>query len=110
MVPKVAWEDANRLRRSSVHYQIWGRKRQWWQHTKANVFAEPFMSRFPAGQRQWDIATADHADPGRVARLMLSLFGSLTPCASLRVRNTLPCSKRQKLANGNTVRNAVAIL
>src|SRR5579863_6305526 len=33
------------------------------QHTKASAFAEPFMWKFPANRKQWDIAIADHADP-----------------------------------------------
>src|ERR1700693_1474890 len=60
-------------------------ERQWRQHTEASVFAGPFISRLPASRKQWDIAIADHADPGRVARSMLSPFGSPTPCESLRV-------------------------
>ena len=34
------------------------------------------MWRFPANRKQWDIAIADHADPGRVVQSMLSPFGS----------------------------------
>src|SRR5664279_6129205 len=87
-----------------------GRKRPWQLHTKASVFAEPFMWRFPASRKQWDIAIADHADPGRLVRLMHSPFGSPAPCGSPRVRNILPCSKRQKSVSGNSAETAAAIL
>src|SRR5580704_17531260 len=50
------------------------------QHTKASAFAEPFMWKFPANRKQWDIAIADHAGRGRVARSTLSPCGSPTLC------------------------------
>jgi hypothetical protein len=85
------------------------RKQQWRQHTKASVFAEPFMWKFRANRKQWDIAIANHADPGQLPRSMLSPFGSLTPCGLVRVRNMLPRSKRQNSVSANTAGNAVAI-
>src|SRR5262249_28203163 len=85
------------------------RGEQWRQHTKASVFAERFMWKFRANRKQWDIAIANHADPGQLPRSMLSLFGSPTPCGLLQVRNTLPRFKRPNSVNGNTARNAVAI-
>src|SRR4029453_14056248 len=86
------------------------RKQQWRQHTKVSVFAEPFMWKFRANRKQWDIAIANHAGHGRVVLSTLSPFGSPTPYGSLRVLNMLPCSKRQNLVSGNTAGNAVAIL
>ena|SRR3974390_94660 len=87
-----------------------GRKRQWRQHIKASAFAEPFMWRFPASRTQWDIAIADHADPGRVAPSMHLPFGNPPPCGSPRVRNILPRSKKLKSVSGNIAGNAVVIL
>src|SRR4249920_2416769 len=85
------------------------RKQQWRQHTKASVFAEPFMWKFRANRKQWDIAIANHAGPGQLPRSLLSPFGSPTPCGLLQVRNMSPCSKKPNSVNGNTARNAVAI-
>ena len=38
------------------------------------------MWKFRANRKQWDIAIADHTGPGQLPRLMLSPFGSPTPC------------------------------
>src|ERR1700693_4097386 len=88
--------------------QTWGR--QWRQHTKASVSAERSKWGSPASLKRWDIAIADHADPGRAAQSMLSPCGSPMPCGSLLVRKMLPCFKKQKSVNGNTARSAAVIL
>jgi len=41
-------------------------------HTKASVFAEPFMWKFRANRKQWDIAIANHAGLGQLPRSLLS--------------------------------------
>src|SRR5215510_2488400 len=86
-----------------------GEEATWRQHTKASVFAEPFMWKFRANRKQWDIAIANHAGPGRLPRSLLSPFGSPPPCGSLRVRNMLRRSKRPDSVNGNIAGDAAAI-
>lgn len=56
------------------------------------------------------IAIADHVGRGRTALSTLLRFGSPKQCVSLRARNILPRSKRQKPVSGNIAGSAVAIL
>jgi len=58
--------------------------------------------------KSWVIATAAHADLGRVAPSTRSPSGNRKPCETLRVPSILPRFKRQKPASGNTAGIAVA--
>ncbi len=62
------------------------------------------MWKFRANRKQWDIAIANHADRGQLARSMLSPFGSPTPCGLLRVRTTL--LQKTNSVSGNSFRFA----
>ena len=65
---------------------------------KENAFAVPLKSKSRASRKVWDIAIVDRAGLGQADRLMLSRFGNLMRCVSLRVQSMSACTKKTPLS------------
>ena len=58
----------------------------------------PLKSKSRASRKVWDIAIVDRAGLGQADRLMLSRFGNLMRCVSLRVQSMSACTKKTPLS------------